>query len=125
MKDFQIGGNPRSRCTIQSVEQDIYRLKSEQPHLTAIEIRQQLIKMNICAKKNAPSVPSINRFLKTKGFKRSNLEPLANSRCLNTTPIDIKEAIPNKLKYSIDSILNFGRFYFKFKIEYYLIKKVY
>lgn len=80
-----------------------------------MEIRQQLIKNNICAKKSAPSVPSINRFLKTKNFKR--LEPLTNSQNLNNSIVDLKSVtatIPNKnkLKYSIDSILNFGEFFF-------------
>lgn len=113
------------------MEQDIYRLKKDQPHLSAVEIRHQLIKHGICAKKSAPSVPSINRFFKTKGFKRGlhldETEPVVSSSwgILNDTTqltagMDLKPPTPfsagssTKLKYSIDSILNFGELTQKF-----------
>ncbi|VDD93125.1 unnamed protein product [Enterobius vermicularis] len=56
-----IGGNPRSRISVQAVEKHILALKTEQPNLCASELRSCLIEREICSNDTAPTVSSINR----------------------------------------------------------------
>uniref|UniRef100_A0A915DZJ6 Paired domain-containing protein n=1 Tax=Ditylenchus dipsaci TaxID=166011 RepID=A0A915DZJ6_9BILA len=76
----QIGGNPRSRLTIQAVESQICVIKKENPAISAFEIRVSLIEHGICSKNNAPTVSSINRHLRSRGLKRCKEECSRESR---------------------------------------------
>uniref|UniRef100_A0A914GVA4 Paired box protein Pax-6 n=1 Tax=Globodera rostochiensis TaxID=31243 RepID=A0A914GVA4_GLORO len=60
----QIGGNPRSRLSIQAVRQHILRLREEQPSLSAGQVQQMLVQRSICSRQNVPSSSRINRLLK-------------------------------------------------------------
>lgn len=61
---LKIGGNPRQRLSIQSVEKQIALLKEERPEITAPEIQQSLVDHGVCTRTNVPTVSSINRHLK-------------------------------------------------------------
>uniref|UniRef100_A0A0N5A992 Homeobox domain-containing protein n=1 Tax=Syphacia muris TaxID=451379 RepID=A0A0N5A992_9BILA len=88
----QIGGNPRSRLSVQAVEKQILALKAEQPNLCANELRSYLIEREICSSDNAPTVSSINRIFRHMKAKK----------LISETTKRIRKA---KLNHSIENIL--------------------
>uniref|UniRef100_A0A914CLS5 Paired domain-containing protein n=1 Tax=Acrobeloides nanus TaxID=290746 RepID=A0A914CLS5_9BILA len=101
----QIGGNPRSRLSIQSVEKHILVIKEENPEISAADIRHGLIEQGICSKTNAPTVSSINRHLRSRGLNRSRDDtpslPIPTSTGNNENPMALKP----RLNHSIENIL--------------------
>ncbi|KAK0395073.1 hypothetical protein QR680_001099 [Steinernema hermaphroditum] len=75
----QIGGNPRSRLSIQSVEKHILQIKEENPGICANDIRELLIEQHVCSRQNAPTVSSINRHLRSRGLTKSSSTSLSSS----------------------------------------------
>ncbi|TMS34761.1 hypothetical protein L596_002287 [Steinernema carpocapsae] len=75
----QIGGNPRSRLSIQSVEKHILQIKEENPGICANDIRELLIEQLVCSRQNAPTVSSINRHLRSRGLTKSTSTCLSSS----------------------------------------------
>ncbi|KAI6197283.1 hypothetical protein M3Y94_01205900 [Aphelenchoides besseyi] len=108
----QIGGNPRQRVTIQSVEKPITMLKEAHADWGAQEIRQHLIDSGVCTKTTAPTVSAINRHLKkTRSFttNRVNGGPL-DSPTTSTPTVPLQETASSnqpvqKSNFSIDNIL--------------------
>uniref|UniRef100_A0A8R1DHL4 Paired domain-containing protein n=1 Tax=Caenorhabditis japonica TaxID=281687 RepID=A0A8R1DHL4_CAEJA len=84
----QIGGSPRARVTVQSVEKEIIIAYEENPQLSAAELRDWLISKDICTKSTAPTVPAIKRLIGSKGVQ-----------------VREKKMERKRLSYSIDSIL--------------------
>uniref|UniRef100_A0A914VM27 Paired domain-containing protein n=1 Tax=Plectus sambesii TaxID=2011161 RepID=A0A914VM27_9BILA len=97
----QIGGNPRSRMTIQAVEKQIVRLKTENPTMFANELREKLIEQDFCTRANAPTVSSINRLLRSRGLNSARDER-DNDREKSPSPDTAKSTA---LKHSIDNLL--------------------
>ncbi|CAJ0607089.1 unnamed protein product [Cylicocyclus nassatus] len=83
----QIGGNPRSKISVQSIEKQLMLTYEENPKLCAAELRQLLIEQEVCSRATAPTVASINRFIRGKGWNRE------------------KKQEKKRLNHSIDSIL--------------------
>ncbi|VDO30920.1 unnamed protein product [Haemonchus placei] len=83
----QIGGNPRSKISLQSIEKQLMVTYEENPNLCAAELRQLLIEQEVCSRATAPTVASINRFIRGKGWHRE------------------KKPEKKRLNHSIDSIL--------------------
>ncbi|KAI6183761.1 Protein gooseberry [Aphelenchoides bicaudatus] len=113
----QIGGNPRQRLSIQSVEKPIAIIKEERPDMTTQEIQQYLVDNHYCTRINVPSISSINRHLKARGLvlkracsapKSELIEPppLNADLWLNLTTKQPSPASNQKPKFSIDNILN-------------------
>uniref|UniRef100_A0A0N5AGD4 Paired domain-containing protein n=1 Tax=Syphacia muris TaxID=451379 RepID=A0A0N5AGD4_9BILA len=72
-----IGGS-KPRVTTPKVVEYIRLLKSKEPGMFAWEIRDRLIKDNICDNYNVPSVSSISRILRSKMGPNSNADSLAS-----------------------------------------------
>ncbi|VDL80232.1 unnamed protein product [Nippostrongylus brasiliensis] len=83
----QIGGNPRTKISLQSIEKQLMLTYEENPNLCAAELRQLLIEQEVCSRATAPTVASINRFIRGKGWHRE------------------KKPEKKRLSHSIDSIL--------------------
>ncbi|CAI4226418.1 unnamed protein product [Auanema sp. JU1783] len=83
----QIGGNPRQRVSVQSVEKQLLMIYDENPGFCAAELRQAMIEQGICSRATAPTVASINRFVRSRGWNRE------------------KRPEKKRLSHSIDSIL--------------------
>ncbi|KAL6735929.1 hypothetical protein Aduo_006328 [Ancylostoma duodenale] len=83
----QIGGNPRAKISVQSIEKQLMLTYEENPKLCAAELRQLLIEQEVCSRATAPTVASINRFIRGKGWNRE------------------KKQEKKRLSHSIDSIL--------------------
>uniref|UniRef100_A0A0K0DCQ9 Homeobox domain-containing protein n=1 Tax=Angiostrongylus cantonensis TaxID=6313 RepID=A0A0K0DCQ9_ANGCA len=83
----QIGGNPRAKISLQSIEKQLMLTYEENPNLCAAELRQILIEQEVCSRSTAPTVASINRFIRGKGLHRD------------------KKPEKKRLSHSIDSIL--------------------
>ncbi|VDO94800.1 unnamed protein product [Heligmosomoides polygyrus] len=83
----QIGGNPRTKISLHSIEKQLMLTYEENPNLCAAELRQLLIEQEVCSRATAPTVASINRFIRGKGWHRE------------------KKPEKKRLSHSIDSIL--------------------
>ncbi|KAI1720321.1 Paired box domain-containing protein [Ditylenchus destructor] len=123
----QIGGNPRSRLSIQAVEKHIALLKKSDPEITAKDICSALVDRGICDRHNAPSISSINRHLRSRGLKRRNRSansdgsncgtpneissegsstPQPKYRCVKEeVSTDAEQLTCRRLNHSIDNIL--------------------
>ncbi|MEN2496391.1 MAG: Paired box protein Pax-6, partial [Marteilia pararefringens] len=62
-----IGGS-KPRVATNYVIREIWQLKSENPSLFAWEIKEKLLKNEICSETNVPSISSINRILRLKSI---------------------------------------------------------
>ncbi|XGW10433.1 hypothetical protein V3C99_012153 [Haemonchus contortus] len=71
----------------QSIEKQLMVTYEENPNLCAAELRQLLIEQEVCSRATAPTVASINRFIRGKGWHRE------------------KKPEKKRLNHSIDSIL--------------------
>lgn len=87
--------------TIQAVEKQIVRLKTENPAMFANELREKLIEQEFCTRSNAPTVSSINRLLRSRGLNSAR-EERETDREKSSSP-DV--AKPTVLKHSIDNLL--------------------
>uniref|UniRef100_A0A914LRS7 Paired domain-containing protein n=1 Tax=Meloidogyne incognita TaxID=6306 RepID=A0A914LRS7_MELIC len=112
----QIGGNPRSRISIQAVRQyilSIYKEKIDQ-NISALQIQQILVERGICSQKNVPSTPRINRLLKTqkqilqnKFKKESTINfKLIKEGINNEEEEQQKQQLTRPLNHSIENILS-------------------
>ncbi|PAV58240.1 hypothetical protein WR25_10341 [Diploscapter pachys] len=70
----QIGGNPKTRMNIVEIEKEIELRIADKPDISPVELRQALINENICSRQNAPTVSSIRRFIRAKGYPRKSSE---------------------------------------------------
>ncbi|XP_074654541.1 paired box protein Pax-3-B-like [Tubulanus polymorphus] len=107
-----IGGS-KPRTATPSVEKSIENYKNENPNIFSWEIRERLVKDEICDKDTVPSVSSITRLLRDQQPLCLSPEITENSREDRRTPPPeqappvVKEANkkPPTLKYSIEEIL--------------------
>ncbi|KAK0395074.1 hypothetical protein QR680_001100 [Steinernema hermaphroditum] len=81
----QIGGSPRSKKMIETVEKQICELKMNNPAASPNEVRHLLIRNGVCSRSTAPTVTTISRVLRSVQCKQ---KPSATN-----------------LKHSIDDIL--------------------
>nr|CAD2194463.1 unnamed protein product [Meloidogyne enterolobii] len=110
----QIGGNPRSRISIQAVRQyilSIYKEKIDQ-NISALQIQQILVERGICSQKNVPSTPRINRLLKTqkqifqnKFKKESTINFKLIKEGINNEEEEQQKQLTRPLNHSIENIL--------------------
>ncbi|CAK5048944.1 unnamed protein product [Meloidogyne enterolobii] len=109
-----IGGNPRSRISIQAVRQyilSIYKEKIDQ-NISALQIQQILVERGICSQKNVPSTPRINRLLKTqkqifqnKFKKESTINFKLIKEGINNEEEEQQKQLTRPLNHSIENIL--------------------
>ncbi|VDN58246.1 unnamed protein product [Dracunculus medinensis] len=71
----QIGGNPRSRGTIQHVQLAVRQLYLQRPELLADEIRSLLVERKICSRKNLPTIISPASLVFLDRFILRGIEP--------------------------------------------------
>uniref|UniRef100_A0A183CE93 Homeobox domain-containing protein n=1 Tax=Globodera pallida TaxID=36090 RepID=A0A183CE93_GLOPA len=101
----QIGGNPRSRLSIQAVRQHILRLREEQPSLSAGQVQQMLVQRGICSRQNVPSSSRINRLLKAHKQQQQRAKPRPKSAGDSGAT---KSGGEKPLSHSIENILGGG-----------------
>ncbi|KAH7696164.1 Paired box domain containing protein, partial [Aphelenchoides avenae] len=90
----QIGGNPRNRKSARSVEREILDVLEQQPNLDASQICTALVQRSVCSRSNAPSVKSIQAFLRRR--KTQHGATTANGGAVQHS----------KIKHSITEILS-------------------
>ena len=95
-----IGGS-KPRVATPEVEKRIEDYKRENPGIFSWEIRDRLIKDNICDRTTVPSVSSISRVLRSK-FHRTDSEEEGDLSC-DEEEMEKKEEI--RQNHSIDGIL--------------------
>lgn len=86
---FQVGGS-RPRMPAQALEKDIVKLKQDNAALFSWEIREKLIDAGLCTRLTSPSVSSINRLLRSKGYK--NIGGSKNAALHNTSKDDDEDS---------------------------------
>ncbi|KAL3076288.1 hypothetical protein niasHS_013559 [Heterodera schachtii] len=105
----QIGGNPRSRLSIQAVRQHILRLREEKPSLSAGQVEQMLVERGICSRQNVPSASRINRLLKAykqqQQQQQQKARPKKDGQSVATKG---DEGAEKPLSHSIENILGNG-----------------
>jgi paired box protein 3/7 len=77
-----IGGS-KPRVATPEIENRIEEMKKDNPGIFSWEIREQLIKENVCDKQSAPSVSSISRLLRQKNGEDGETEISNNSYSIN------------------------------------------
>uniref|UniRef100_A0A1I7YSQ7 Homeobox domain-containing protein n=1 Tax=Steinernema glaseri TaxID=37863 RepID=A0A1I7YSQ7_9BILA len=68
----QIGGSPRSKKMIETVEKQICEIKMNNPTITPNEVRHLLIRNGVCSRSTAPTVTAISRVLRTVQCKQTS-----------------------------------------------------
>uniref|UniRef100_A0A0R3RJM0 Paired domain-containing protein n=1 Tax=Elaeophora elaphi TaxID=1147741 RepID=A0A0R3RJM0_9BILA len=96
---FSIGGNSRSRKTILALEEQIARIRQDQPTINAHEIRLMLIDKGICNRSNAPTISSIHKHIRDRNI-RSEIQNQYSSKTFA-----LKQPKVFALKHSIEGIL--------------------
>ncbi|CAD5215959.1 unnamed protein product [Bursaphelenchus xylophilus] len=95
----QIGGNPRKRQIVQSVERQIFEFKEMNPSSSSLDIQQHLIHSGHCTRDTVPTVNSITRHLKSRGLIGHSRSPRECGTPISPTNSD------KKLNHSIENIL--------------------
>ncbi|KAF7640067.1 hypothetical protein Mgra_00000510 [Meloidogyne graminicola] len=105
----QIGGNPRSRISIQAVRQYILRILNEQKNnknISAQQIQQILVQRGICSEQNVPSTSRINRLLKTQKYLKEKNEIIKENKQIECLSEQQQILTTKPLSHSIENILN-------------------